>query len=252
MAATFERVVAGRIDALDLHRPVPARGGGDGSAIGSEADQYRGLAEPLADYLAGVVFAPDLAHFGVARIVDVRVVRPDDGPGLRSAMIEDPLERVEHVLVAKVPGVGVVIIDRAVVGFRAGDYAGILLGREQRVAIFDEVGESLIEEVDQRPGYLFLAGSESRCQCHAAVARRLVAPRRDAAIAFARNPGGVRVHTVEVIELSIDPRTERVDVETVDACTGARIGKLVVDRGETLQEPINFRITPHRRREAAK
>ena len=103
-------IVAGRAYPLDLHLPVPVRSGSNGAAVGAEADQRRVLAETLACELPDIVLAAHLAHFGEGRVADMGVVRPDHRLGVRPALGEQALQRVEHMLVAQIPRRRVAVI----------------------------------------------------------------------------------------------------------------------------------------------
>ena len=87
---------------LHAHRPIPVVGGGDGAAVGAEADEIALVAIRLAHELADIQLAAR-AHLGVARIADVRVVLPHDRLGAAAAGLQQRLERVVHVPVAQVP-----------------------------------------------------------------------------------------------------------------------------------------------------
>ena len=77
MRQPFEAAGTRRIDALDLHRPVPVAGAGNGSRVGAKADQRGGFAEPFAAKLADVQLLAHHAHFASGSVADVRIMRPD-------------------------------------------------------------------------------------------------------------------------------------------------------------------------------
>ena len=124
-------------DALDLHRAVPVGRGGDRAAIGAEADQGGVVAEALARELADIMLAADLAHLGELGIADMRIMRPDHGLGAGPAMLKQPLQRVEHVLVAQIPRHRVAVIHHPVILLGRRDDARILLGAEKCLAVPD-------------------------------------------------------------------------------------------------------------------
>src|SRR5947199_6569626 len=69
----------------------------------AEADQRGIAAEFFARQLTDVELAAHRAHLGVARIADMRVVRPYDRFRSGPAGIEQRRERLEHVGVAQIP-----------------------------------------------------------------------------------------------------------------------------------------------------
>lgn len=93
---------------------VPVGRGGHGAVIGSEAEEIGIVAVLLPDELADVEFAPG-GHLGRGGIADVGVVLPDHGLGVRAAEGEQRFQRVEHVLVAQVPGLGGAVVHDPVV-----------------------------------------------------------------------------------------------------------------------------------------
>ena len=82
----------------------------------------------MAAQLADVEFVAQLAHLRVPRIADVRVVRPHDRTASRPAGVEQVLQRLEHVRVAQIPGLGGAVIRRTVVRLRIAHEARVLGG----------------------------------------------------------------------------------------------------------------------------
>ena len=77
MRQPFEAAGTRRIDALDLHWPVPVAGAGNGSRVGAKANQLDGPAEPFAAKLVDVQSLEHHAHFASGSVADVRIMRPD-------------------------------------------------------------------------------------------------------------------------------------------------------------------------------
>src|SRR5690606_28480720 len=69
-------------------RAIPVVGCGDGSGMGTEADQRAFVTPALAHQLSDVVLAPHLSHLGRAGVADVAVVRPDQRLRFRTALLQ--------------------------------------------------------------------------------------------------------------------------------------------------------------------
>ncbi len=88
-----------------MHGPVPLVRGGDRAVVRPEADEERRPAEGLPAEVADVDLAAH-AHLGGCRVAQVGVVLPHDGLRAGAAEPEQRLQRLEHVPVAQVPGLG--------------------------------------------------------------------------------------------------------------------------------------------------
>ena len=119
------------------------------------------------------MLASDLAHLGELGIADMRVMRPDHGLRAGPAMLKQPLQRVEHMLVAQIPRHGIAVIHHPVILLGRRYDARILLGAEKRLAVLDQIIEALLEEIEQGVGDRLLAHRIAARQRHAPVAHRV-------------------------------------------------------------------------------
>src|SRR5579872_117379 len=89
-------------DLLDLHWSVPFARRCDDAAMSAESDQISPITEHPPTQMAEIVLIPR-GHLGRRRISDMRVVSPDNSLAFRPVVIQQVLERLEHVGVAQVP-----------------------------------------------------------------------------------------------------------------------------------------------------
>ena len=88
-------------------------------------------------------------------------------------------------------------------------------------------------------------------ESHAAVTGRLGAPGNETAVALPRDPGGLRVDRVEVMQHRLDRGAEAIDIEPVEARLAVRVGDCGVDLLQAVEELRNLAVAPHPGREAS-
>src|SRR4051794_25416609 len=93
-----------RTDTFTLRGLAPVERRGHGAGISGEADEIRAWTKSLARELADVELAA-FRHLGRARVAQVRIMGPNDYPPLLTQVLEQFQQRLEHVLITKVPGV---------------------------------------------------------------------------------------------------------------------------------------------------
>src|SRR5256885_9220233 len=160
----LERALVCGTHRLNLHRSVPIRCRSDRSAIGTKADQGSLGTELVSAQLAQVEFSAHMTHLGEGGVADVRVVRPYHRLRIGTAMGEEGLERIEHVLIAQVPGGGRAVVHGAVVALGLSDDASVLLRIEEALVVVPEVGETLAEQIPEHGDNVGLARLEARAQ----------------------------------------------------------------------------------------
>jgi hypothetical protein len=79
------------------------------TAVGAEADDHSHFGEPFAAQLADIDLAA-LTHVSRPSIADMRIVRPHDRLRTLAAPCQEPFQRLEHVPIAQVPGLGRAVI----------------------------------------------------------------------------------------------------------------------------------------------
>src|SRR5215831_425750 len=216
VAETFVAVGMGGTYRLDLHGSVPLGGGGHRAVIGPEAHQIRFVLVGGAAELANVVL-PAPPHLRGRRVPDVRVVLPDDDPAVGAMKREQRLQRVEHVLVAKIPGRDGTIVERSIVALRIGDEAGVLGRVEEALAIALTVFETASQEVAEHGDHLILARTVPVAERGPAVGRRVPLPRRETAVAVSGDPGPRGIRLLEIGDDGCRGRGQAVEIEPVKA-----------------------------------
>src|SRR5690606_1288439 len=108
-------VAAARQHPLGPARAIPVVGRGDGPGMGAEADQRAFVTPALAHQLSDVVLAPYPSYLGRAGVADVAVVRPDQRLRVGTALLQQVIERIGHMLVAQVPALGAAVVHHPVV-----------------------------------------------------------------------------------------------------------------------------------------
>jgi hypothetical protein len=225
--------------------------------VGGESDQHGVVAVTLAHQLADVQFAACAAHFGGARVAQVRVVRPDDHAGGGTAprqVRHQRLEGLDHVTVAQVPRGHVAQEHRPVVSLCVRHQPRILLGMkrlvdgDQAVAL-DVVHRSGAQRAELRHRR-FGAGRRSTQAGEEAIVLRVGAEAIEAGIALARRLGRGGIRIVEEAQHRVHRRVQAVQVEAVEPRACARRERVVV-RAQPLDEIDDVGVAPHPRREAA-
>jgi hypothetical protein len=229
VAQPLVAVRARRSHAHAFHRSVPVVGGCDDPVIGAESHDEHVVAERLAAQMADVVLATR-GHLGRRGIADVRVMLPDDKLGISATVGEDRSQRIEHVLVAQVPGQRRSVVHRAVVAFRAGHNARVLGGIEELVAVLRSVVEALREQVAQHGGDVVLARLHTADERGAAVRRRIVLPGCESAVALARRLRRDRVDAIEVAHDLVGRGVHAVEVQARETDLALRLRCLDVVR----------------------
>src|SRR5436190_428614 len=200
MAEPLVAVAMGSPHALYFHIAAPFRGCRHRAGVGAEADQRGLIAEALATELADVELIADLAHVSIARVADVRVVRPHDRFGSGAARFEQVLESLEHVRVTQIPGRRAAVIHDAVVALGRGNYPCVLRGIEEPFAVLRRVFKPPLKQVsallDDRLFAFAISGAEHR----ASVGRGLLLPRRETAVTLSRNGCSLRINLMEIMK----------------------------------------------------
>ena len=177
--------------------------------------RYARSPNALPAEMADVQLAPD-AHLGRRRIAEVRVVLPEDGLGIRAVEAQQRLERLEHVLVAEIPGGAPAIVHDAIVGLGVRDDPRVADRVEEVLAVAGGVVDLARQHVAQHGHHLVLAGAVAAGHDGAPVGRRIAFPRHEAAVALARHARGGGIDAVEVVEHEPDRAVEAVEVEAVE------------------------------------
>src|SRR5688572_5094600 len=101
----------------------------------AESDQRSLLTEPLTAKLPDIQLLADDAHFGIAGVADVRVMRPYDGFRIWPACFQKMPQRLEHVGIAQVPRIGAAIIHDAIIALGRFDQSRVLSCIEKTLAV---------------------------------------------------------------------------------------------------------------------
>src|SRR5689334_17571398 len=159
--------------------------------MGAKTDERGLFAEMFAAKLADVQLLAQVAHLGETRVSNMGVVCPHDGLGTCAARLNQMLQRLEHMRVAQVPGFRAAVIHDAIIALGGGDQARVLRCVEEAFAIVERVFEPPLEELPALRDHQLLASPVTFSEYRAAVCRRLLLPRRQAAVSLARNGRGL-------------------------------------------------------------
>ena len=121
--------------------------------------------------------------------------------------------------------------------------AGILDGIEERFAIAPGIGKPLLQKRQKLLADFLFAGLPARHGIMA-IARRVVLPGRQAAIARARLPRRGRIHPVEISKNRRHGRSQTVNVEAAKFHP-RRVGSLLVFVPQPACELQDLLISPH-------
>ena len=183
-------VIARRSHIHDSHVVIPLvrrRHGARVRAAAEDGDLV--AAQVLAAQLADVELVAPRAHAGVARVTDMRVVRPDDGLA-RGVVLEETAEGVEHVRVAEGPRARGAVVHGFVVALSVADEVGVLLAAVHLVAVARLAGllrvlQAVAEDVAQHGHHLALTVLQP-AQRHQAVRGQIINPWLQTAVASSR------------------------------------------------------------------
>src|SRR5205823_15119723 len=98
--------------------------------VGPEADEIGVFSVRRPAKTADIVLSTS-GHFGGRRVTDVRVMLPDHDSGFRAVEGEQRVQRLEHVLIAQIPGSRRAVVERAIVLLSIGNEPGVLRGIEE-------------------------------------------------------------------------------------------------------------------------
>ena len=236
---------------FDLHRPIPVGCRRHGAAVGAEADEHGGFGEPLAAQPADIDLVAHFTHFSRRGIADMRVVRPHHRLGAVAAPRQELLERLEHMPVAQVPGLGRSVIHDPVIALGRGNEARILRGIEEIFTVPGFVEQSLFKKLAQHRDHGGLTFGVAGAEHCAAVGRRIMLPGRQAAVPLARDAGSLGIDLVEIFDHGPDGGAHIVDIEPEEACAPRRLLAFVV-RAHRADEGVDFLVAPHPGGEALK
>ena len=130
----LEAVVSRGRHAHAAHGGAPFFTGDHGTAVRAEADEHDIILVVRLPYELADVEHAGAGHVGESRVADVCVVLPHDRLRVRTMVLHEPLERLDHVRVANVPRGRAAADHRAVIALRVPGDERILLRVEERVA----------------------------------------------------------------------------------------------------------------------
>lgn len=175
----------------------------------------------------------------------MRVVRPDDCLGVGAARLEQMLKGLEHVCVAQVPRLWAAIIHDAKIAFGGRDQTRVLCRVEKIVVALHGVAEPPLQQVLTLLDHRLFARSVAGGQHGAAIGRRLLLPRREAAIALARDRRRIGINLIKIGEHSGDGATHIVEVEPVKAGATIEVTYAVIMVAHPIHQRSRFSVAPH-------
>ena len=84
-------------------------------------------------------------------------MRPDYSFAAGAVKIEQPLERVEHMLIAQVPRIDRTVIHDAVIALGIGRQSSVFHGVEKAIAVAFGILKPMLQHVAEHLDYLFFA-----------------------------------------------------------------------------------------------
>ena len=168
--------------------------------MGSKADRKRGIAQALAANLPDVVLATRGTHLGRAGIADVRIVGPNHNFGLWASKLQQALQRIEHVLVAKVPGLRAPVVHDPVVLFRGRHETSVGGCIKESIPVGRRVVELPLQKVAKHRHHWLLAPGITFADRDPSIESWIALPRRKAGVAFAGDRRSVRVDVMQIVQ----------------------------------------------------